>query len=805
MTGIAASALALGGAALAARQLARRALPRPGIVRVAGLDDEIEILRDSWGVPHIYARTEHDLFFANGVVHAEDRLWQMELNRRAARGRLSEVFGPLTLELDRFMRRIGLGRVAEAEEALLDRETSAVLDAYIAGINWVIEARPLPIEFTIARHTPEPWRRVDSLAWIKLMSWGLSGNWDAEVARVRLGHRLGPELAAELDPMYPVGGPLGVGGTALDRASAQLLDGYRQIQEMTGLGRLGGSNGWAVAPHRSASGAALLANDMHLAPQMPSVWYELSLDASDPAGEGMRVAGTSLPGLPGVVVGHNGHIAWGATASLADVEDLFVERVAPDQPNRFARDDGWEDARTIREEIRIKGRARWHVEEVLVSSNGPVITPMLDGAETAISLRCSILEPSRTLAAGLALNRARDWQEFRLALAGWSSPTLSLVYADRTGNIGMQVVGWVPRRDAGDGAVPAPGWDSRFGWQGYLTLDQLPHVLNPPDGIVATANNRPVGADYPFAIGCDWCDAYRIGRIVELLRASPAHSRETFAAIQTDVRTNAGRDFVARCRVLLAGEEPLEPLEREALRLLLAWDGQLAVDSVGGAIYEHHRSRLLRFLYAPALGDLVEIYLGAAPHRYTGLSSFAWRASSFLMRALDDPAFPDRVGHRGLSWRDILLITLGEAVSELRLRFGDEIGDWRWGRIHRLRFEHPLGRVKLLRRLFNRGDIEVGGDTDTPLQNGTPAARDEGNPAWIPSYRQIVDFGDLGRSVSIHTTGQSGQPGSRHYDDMIELWRRGDYHPMLWERADVETHLEQETRMLPTDELWPRP
>jgi penicillin amidase len=302
----------------------------------------------------------------------------------------------------------------------------------------------------------------------------------------------------------------------------------------------------------------------------------------------------------------------------------------------------------------------------------------------------------------------------------------------------------------------------------------------------------------------DWADAHRVGRIVELLRERERHDRTTFRAIQLDVTSVAAREFVAEVGRILANEQPIDPLEREALRLLLAWDGTLAADSAPAVIYELFRIKLLRFLYAPQLGDLVDVYLGAPPGGRAGGSSYSWRQSSRLLAALRDPEWPEKRGHRGLSWRDALLICLGDAVTQLRIGHGEEIGCWDWGRLHRLTFEHPLAKAAPLKRLLNRGPYAVGGDVDTPMQIGAPGYQPDGQVSWVPSYRQIVDFGDVRSAQSMHTTGQSGHPTSPHYADLIPMWLAGEYHPMLWERADVEANLETETRLLPTDELWPR-
>ncbi|TAK23233.1 MAG: penicillin acylase family protein [Chloroflexota bacterium] len=796
---------ALIGGVAALRFVTQRALPRPGLIRIAGLDGEVEILRDRWGVPHIYAQSEHDLFYANGVVHAEERLWQMELNRRAATGRLSEVFGSATLGIDRFIRRVGLHRSAQADLERLDAPTLRMLRAYVAGVNWVIESRPRPVEFLLTRHRPGPWTEVDSLAWAKLMAWTLSVNWESELTRLKIINRVGLDLAAELEPVYPDGAWISAHGEDVARVASSVETSFAELLTVTGLGGIGGSNGWAVAPSRSATGSAILANDMHLAPQMPSIWYVLGLEGPDsPSERGIRVIGSSLPGLPGIVVGHNRDIAWGYTASLADVQDLFVERPHPDDPTRFARGDGWETATTIVEEIRVRGEPRWRREEVLVTSNGPIISPLIEGVDITLALRAAPLEPAATLTAGMTLLRARNWNEFRDALREWATPSLGVVYADTSGNIGYQTVGLLPVRTAGDGTLPRPGWDSAYAWKGFIPFDELPMRFNPPEGYVATANNQPMPDDYPHPLGSDWCDAYRIGRIVECLRSRDHHSVASMRELQLDTMSTAARSIVAACAEILGAEVPLDPLEREAWRRFRHWDGDIARSSPDAAMYELFRGKLLRLLYSRRLGDLTDMYLGAPPHGNVGGTSFAWRASSRLIRGLGDPTFPEKLGHRGFSWRDLILIAFGEAIAILRGSQGEEIADWRWGKIHQLSFEHPLARIGILRRWLNRGPFPIGGDTDTPLQIGASAYAPDGKVGWAPSYRQIVDLGDLPSAMGMHTTGQSGQPGSRHYADLIPMWLSGDYFALLWNRADVEAHLSEETRLLPTDEDWPR-
>ena len=786
------------------RAVGRRSLPRAGIVRIAGIDGEIEVLRDRWGIPHIYASSSHDLFFANGVVHAEDRLFQMEINRRAATGRLSEIFGALTYGVDRFIRHIGIHRVAREEIGLLDAESLSRLRAYVAGVNWVIESRPRPLEFLALRHRPDPWTEVDTLAWAKLMGWTLGTNWESELARVRLIEQVGPAAAADLEPIYPDWGWMSAGGDGKQHAVGSVNRSYDDLLAITGLSRIGGSNAWAVAARRSVSGGALLANDMHLAPSMPSPWYAIHLESHADCDE-FRAAGASLPGVPGIIVGHNGSVAWGFTASLADVQDLYVQRPHPEDPRRFARGGGWEDARVVIEEIRVRGEPRWRREEVVLTSQGPIITPLIEGATVPLALQTSSLIPMATLSAGFRMLRARNVREFRESLRGWGMPSVGVVFADTAGSIGVQTTGAIPLRGRGDGSVPQPGWEADFAWKGMISFDELPGAVDPEEGFVATANNRPASLDYPYAIGTDWCDGYRIGRIVELLRERASHDLHSMRAIQLDVRSNAARDLLARSRRVLDGEEPLDPFERRVWRRMVAWSGDLDGASPEALVYQAYRVFLLRFLYGNMLGDLLDVYLGAAPHGGLHGTSFTWRLSSRLIRGMEDGDLPRRVGHRDLTWRDIVLICFGEAVSHLRVKHGDEIDTWSWGGERRLSFEHPVGRTKILRRLFSRGPVTVGGDVDTPNQVAGNSHSVGGPINWIPSFRFIVDLANLDRTMFMFTCGQSGQPASRHYDDLVAPWSRGDYLRLLWSRADVESHLARETRLIPSDEIWPPP
>ncbi|MBM2827167.1 MAG: penicillin acylase family protein, partial [Dehalococcoidia bacterium] len=464
---------ALGTASAAGRAaycyLLRQHLPKiRGSIRIDGLQDRVEVIRDRWGVPHVYARSQKDMFFAQGYVHAQDRLWQMELNRRIATGTLSEALGAATLEVDRFMRIVGFRRAAEEEAALLETEERDILEAYCQGINAFLKDNRhwLPLELILLRFSPRPWSVIDCLAWTKLMSWGISVNWDAELVRLHFTEALGEEVPTSLDPGYSDDQPV-----IVRHEKDHGLNTRDEITETPGLpGFSGGSNSWAVDGDKTVSGSPLLANDPHLIPQIPSPWYEIHLCAGD-----IDVIGASIPGMPGVIIGHNRNIAWGITAAMVDVQDLYQEDIHPSEPDRYRHDGRWLEVRAHSEVIRVKGWTEPWVEHVKVTHHGPIITPILRNESRTFALKSTILEPQHLYKGGLLLLRASNWDEFRTALRHRTSPSLNFTYSDTSGNIGYQLAGSAPIRGRGNGQRPSPGWDPTYDWQGYIPFQDLPH------------------------------------------------------------------------------------------------------------------------------------------------------------------------------------------------------------------------------------------------------------------------------------------------------------------------------------------
>lgn len=758
--------------------LSRRRLPQTeGELTLPGLSAAVEVLRDRWGVPHIYAANSHDLYRAFGFIHAQDRLWQMELNRRTAQGRLSELFGELSLDTDRAVRTFGFHRLGQADWANAADDMREMMLAYTDGVNAYLEqpSAKLPIEFTLLGHRPEPWRPEDSMAFSRVMIWQLSHAWYGEIVRAQIAETVGEERAAELEIHYPEKSPLTLpAGIEFNR-----LDPDGTLAKAAGpfLQRGLGSNAWAVSGNKSATGSAFLCNDMHLPLGVPSLWYQAHLVSDE-----LNVTGVTIPGMPLVLVGHNERIAWGMTLAFTDCEDLFVEQLDPEDPDRYLYQDEWLEVELIAEPIQVKGRAEPHLEEVIVTQHGPIISDVVDYPEQRVAVNSMALRTGPMLQGWVALNRAAGWDDFVRAMRLIEAPQLSVAYADVEGNIGYWVTGKVPVRAKGDGSVPAPGWTGEYEWVGEVPFEEMPHALNPAQDYLVTCNHRIVPDDYPHFLGEVWMNGYRAQRIEEVFRSKEKLSVDDFRALHTDFSSIPGREFVAR----LGGLSSSDPDVGLALEHLRAWDQQLSPDSVGGALYEVTRYTLVRNLLEPGLGpELASRVMGQGFHPLLlSASEFYGHDTSTMLRLLDNPDswWVEKAGGR----EEVLLRSLKQAVQWLRAELGDDPAGWEWGKIHQVTFPHPLGLQKPLDQVFNLGPFPIGGDTDTVCQTAMNPNDPYDLTEWAPSFRQIIDMGDLARSLVITPPGQSGQLGSPHYDDLTELWLTGEYQPMLWTREQVE-------------------
>lgn len=775
-----------------ARTKGQQALP--------GLSDAVEVLRDQWGIPHIYAASEADVWRAQGYVHAQDRLWQMELQRRLAHGRLAAIFGAQALDADRLSRTIGFGRCAAQEFETLDADTCAVLEAYAGGINAFLSATNtrLPAEFAVLHSKAEPWTAVDSLACARMIAWSMSGHWESELLRTLLAERLGPERAASLEPEYPLDNPTVLPGqTGLQQVAGLLLSQYDQSRHWFGApGQAGvGSNAWAVDGKHSATGKPLLASDPHLPAQIPCFWYENHLDVSQ--GE-LRLAGASTPGLPGVWMGHNDAIAWGAANAPIDTQDLYVEQPNPDDPAQFRFGEQWEVAHKIVESIEVRERAEPVVLNVTITRHGPLLNDLLAEAERThyppLALRWTGHERQGFLPALLRLNRARSWQEFQTALHTWTAPTQQFVYADRDGHIGTAIAGLAPLRAAGIGALPAPGWTGAHEWIGWVPAAELPQIFDPSAGFVVAANHKATGDEYPYFLTLEWDPGFRARRIVDVLKGKPRHTRRDFEVLQNDTLSLLAQQMAAYFSTL----NPSDPWERTALRQLVEWNYRTNRESMGAAVFELCHLHLLEKVYGDKLGPALPGYLGQARNPLFSLASFQGRASSRLLQLLEDNDDPYwyAAGDRPRTRDELLAETLRDAVRTLLDTVGDNPRRWQWGRFHQATLRHPLATTRL-GWMFSRGPYALDGDGDTVNLAAVPLKLPINFVHVTTVYRQIIDLDDFDRSLSVLNSGQSGQPGSPHYADQIEPWREGEYHPMLWSRAQVEEHLENRLVLTP--------
>ncbi|MGQ9612803.1 MAG: penicillin acylase family protein [Chloroflexus sp.] len=804
--GITAGALAA-LAGIGAITALRRPLPRTGgRIRLPGLRAAVEVRRDRWGIPHIYAEHNEDLFCALGYVHAQDRLWQMELHRRIGHGRLAEIVGPAALDSDRFIRTLGFSRLVQREVSLLDDETAILMTAYLHGVNACIDqtTHRLPLEFTILGIQPQPWELTDLLVWPKMMALTLSSNWMQELLQAQIVALVGVERAIALRPRYPEDGPLTVptdahytpdlGAAALQLASdAALFTGENETPQ--------GSNAWVVSGQRTTSGRPLLANDPHLNLSLPNLWYQVHLEGGD-----FHVAGATIPATCGVIIGHNRCIAWGLTNARTDNQDLFIEQFDAADPLRYRWRDEWLTAEVVRETIHVKGQPEPAVIDVRITHHGPIIDPVAgalrgeptttDTTTQALALRWTALDPSPTLTrAVFRLNRAQNWDEFRAALQDWDVPPQNVVYADIDGHIGYCLAGRLPIRRQSDGSLPVPGWSGEYEWAGYIPFVELPSQLDPPAGALVTANHRIIDERYPTSapIRGLWLNPYRAQRIQVLLDEHKQHDVRSFARIQGDVVSLPGKALVEQVARL-----QLEPgMEQRVRDLFVTWDGHLHPESVGGAIYEGLRYHLLRIVYreisdlfqAPAASGSFSV-LPANIYLECTLPTVLARMAG---RPLDQP---DEWLGQGRSWGGVLRAALGRTVAELTERLGDDPNRWQYGRLHTLTLRHPLGSVPALTPLFNRGPWPIGGDIDTVNRCYLPRDNAGMKITNGVSVRFIFDLNDWDNSRAILPGGQSGHPASPHYADMIAAWRAGAYHPLLWSRSAVERHSTQVLTLL---------
>jgi penicillin amidase len=762
-----------------------------GTLRDQGQTREERIERDVHGIPTIDAASSEDAAFALGFVHAQDRLWQLETHKRIGAGRLAEAFGPAALDSDRFLRALGVQRASRAQWQAASAESRKLIEAYAAGVNTFVRdhLRARPPEFLILGLEPSAWEPVDTLAWGVMMAWDLGNNWATELLRLRLALKLPVARIDELIPPYPGDKPLAVADYAAlyrelkvspELATKALLS--APPSHVEGVG----SNNWVVAGSRSSTGKPLLANDPHLKLTAPPLWYFVRIRT--PQGS---VAGATMPGVPMVVLGQNDHLAWGWTNTAPDVQDLYLERIDPDDASRYRTPDGWAPFERAEEIIKVKGQDDVRVT-VRATRHGPVISDARVGEDVtgprgrpayAIAMRWTALDvDSDPIGAGIAFNRARSVEEFVAASARWVAPMQNMVVADRDGAIGFVAAGRVPvRRPDHDlkGLVPAPGWDARYDWAGFVDAGQTPRELNPARGWIATANHKVHDADYPHFITSEWVVPYRQRRIEQLLEATQKHDLDSFAALQADVKSLAGEPL----RLALERANPQHALVAAARMALHDFDGTMAADRAAPLILWSFVRHLARGVFGDELG-----------HDEQLLGARSWHDALELVIARDDAFWcDDKRTPAAEKCAQQVDSALARALDELQQRHGSDVSAWRWGEAHQARSEHrPFSRVGALARAFELR-VPVGGDTYTVNVSRVSLRPDPTTGELYlnehaASLRALYDAADPTRSRVMHSGGQSGLPFSPHYRDFVGPWARVEYVP-LWPREATQARL----------------
>jgi len=763
---------------------AHASLPQlEGAIQVAGLAAPVEVLRDARGVPHLRASSLGDMFFAQGYVTAQDRLWQMDLSRRLAEGELAEVFGERALALDLENRTLGFRQVSQRALAELSPAEHAPLTAYANGVNAFIASHMdrLPIEFVLLHYQPRPWTEVDSLGVALNMAKSLSTTWRTDLMRERFRAKLGPDLFADLLPdRSPLDEPVAEVARGRKAPSRAALSPWKRADpfairsacdlvadptlaallsegDMSDKGL--GSNNWVVSGAHTQSGKPLLANDPHLDHSVPSVWYMIHLKAA-----GLNVSGVSLPGLPLVIIGHNEKIAWGMTNTGPDVQDLYVEDFDSGAPNRYLHNGTWVDAEVRDEVIRVRGKPDYRFT-VKVTRHGPIVDHT-GGRDLA--LRWTALEPhalSALLNAVTQISLAQKWEQFTAALRDYTGPMQNFVYADGEGNIGYYAAGWVPIRKQGTGAVPAPGSTDDYDWTGYIPFADLPHSFNPASGMIATANGRVVPDDYSYFITSHWDPPFRTARIFQLLRAGKSFAVDDMLRIQTDIVTLEDSWLAGELLKADFHHHSQDPDAQYAISLLRHWDGEARMDSGATLVCEVTRRALLEGILKPKLGN--------------DLSGYRWGMSTIFLQKVLANNWTRWLPPGDSSFEETLIRSLEEGVKRIPSRVGSRSHDaWKWGNTIPLTFYHPLGQgFPLLGRLLSVGPFP---------QAGTATTVKATTSRHGPSMRMVVDIANLDQSVQNITLGESGQVFSPYYRDQFEAWYNGHSFPMPFSDAAVE-------------------
>jgi len=757
-----------------------------GEITVPGITRPVEIIRDSYGMPHIYAQTDQDACFALGYSMAQDRLFHMDLMRRAARGKLAEVLGKDLVSVDRFFRTITAGKSFEDIADAYSPETRSASQAYSDGVNYFIDHHkgPLPIEFTILGYAPEPWQPSDGVAVHYVMAVDLNMAFGVEMLHAAVIEKVGENVAHELFPDYAEGYP-----TIIPQGLAVLefLKTLNLARAVRGSEGGGASNSWVVDGNKSVTGKPILANDPHLGLGAPGIWYEAHLVSPS-----MNVSGAVLPGMPFIIIGANEHVAWGFTNVMADDTDFYIEKINPANPDQYEFMGRWEDMQIKEEVIRVKGGDDV-IFKVRKTRHGPIVDEINhyeEPKDTAIAMRWTAYE---TLQASpfIELNSAKSIDDIEKAAALFKCPGQNWVYADDQGNIGYWAAVAIPIRDGFSGTLPVPGWDGKHEWKGYVPFGQQPHLRNPARGWIATANNKHLGDDYPYAISHYYAMPDRFVRIKEMITAREKFDTQSFAEMQTDFFVVLAREWVPMMRASLAlSGKAFSENEKKAMAFLKNWNFVAGSEDVAPTIFHATINAMVKNTFKKRLGE--DLYGQYIKNYYMVFNAMRNLIAAGEGQWFDDP---DTAEKEGIN--DIINKSFGEAVVYLNEKMGSNVEDWKWGKLHTLTLYHPFGKSSALMGYFmNIGPHPMGGSLATvnpqPYKLTLPWEGYHG-----ASLRYIIDFADRKNSRRVIPAGISGNFMSPHYDDQAELWRTGKYRPFVLDRERIDADARYTLKMLP--------
>ncbi len=773
----------IGGAILKPiiKEWSRAQLPKiNGELYVQGLKEEVEIIRDELGVAHIYAKNKRDLIFAQGFTHAQDRLFQMELNRKVARGKLSEIVGIKGLDTDRIARTMGYERVAKQDWELFTDEEQQVIRDYCNGINAYLHCDDfkLPVEFKLLKHTPENWDPMDVASFSRLLTSLLTWGWYDEIIRAKLVEAVGMDAALELDNTYTKDTPI----TLPKGIEFNMLQISEKFEALKGpyMPQISGSNAWTISGNKSKTGKPVLCNDPHLTLKNPNIWYMNHLHCPE-----IHVSGVTAPAVPMVQIGHNNDIGWGITLSFTDLEDVFVEKFTDDTCTTYVHEGKLKETNIIEEKIFIKGEKMPFIEKVFETVHGVLVSDVTGNSSMKLTLCSMAFKSSNTTRGWFLLNDAKNWNDFTNAVSYISAPGLNIVYADTQSNIGYYNSGKVPVRDKATASFPQAGWTGEQDWKSFVPFEEMPYALNPEKGYVITANHKIEPDDFPHFLGDIYMNGYRADRLEKMLQRKEKSDAKDYIEMQMDFHCTPGKLFAAHFKNIHFDELDLQ----RNLELLIHWDGNLSADKVEGSLYNVSKLMIVRKVFESAIHDkqLVDELLGKGFNAIFGpVNAYLGHNTPILLRILENE---NSFWIKAAGGKEkILKDGFKSAIDWLKLNYGTSSKKWNWGNLHAIVFPHALSAQAPLDKVFNVGPIPIGGDKDTPHQTYNMSVDSFGGELSAPSYRQIIDFANFDNSTVIMPLGNSGNMASPFYKNQLRDWFDGKNYPMCWSKESVLQH-----------------